>query len=120
MTGQLGKRTRGSNASLRVTIAGEQVRGKNAAEVFVSTICKLGIAQVEALGLMLPPVPLVSKSPSRSYQIRDGWYIATHSNTATKHSVLVEAARRLGRKDVVVELITSEDMRRRYRELLYE
>ena len=47
----------------------------------------------------LSGTPVVSREePDRAYKLCGGWYIATHSSTADKHSLLERIAKRLSVK----------------------
>jgi hypothetical protein len=55
--------------------------------------------------LTLSGEPLVSRvPPSRAFRQFGEWYVATHSDTAEKHSVLVRLKQRLGLGEMDVRL----------------
>ena len=81
---------------------------KKACLVLAKSIGKLGAEKVAALGIMVGGEPLVTKDksqykkhPSAVAEIAGGWFVKTHSNTASKIDYVKRAAKALGVKIVV-------------------
>jgi len=69
-----------------------------AADTFVDVLTKIGLTEVESLGISVRGVPLVGYKRSGQYQQRriSGRYIVTHSSTAEKAETLKGISKRLG------------------------
>jgi uncharacterized protein YukE len=92
------KGKRGVRKRLRVTFGdGRTVEEHLAADTFVETLRLIGFPKVMTPGFRVRGIPLVSRTPSDSYQQRrvDGYYVTTHSSTAEKKEMLETLARRL-------------------------
>lgn len=84
---------------MRVTVAGQVIKGDSGAEVFVATFEWIGLELVSKLGLVLCGIPLISRRPVMSYQsqiYRNGWYITTHASNPYKKRMLEKISAALG------------------------
>lgn len=91
--------TKGLRKHLEVSVAGKRIAGRTATDVFVNALCEMGLERIAALASVptLSGSPLVSLvGPPRAFRRQGDWFIATHSSTAEKHSVLERVASRLG------------------------
>ena len=71
----------------------------------MSALCKIGLERVANEQLTLSGAPLVSrKDEARASRYSHGWYVATHSDTPEKYSVLHDLKERLGLNQMVVRL----------------
>jgi len=87
---------------------GEVIEENYAADTFALVIKKMGFRKVEALGLTLDGLPLVSTQKSSEYPQREidgkGRYVCIHSSTEAKKKILEKIASRLG-EGLRVEII---------------
>ncbi|MEB3186169.1 MAG: hypothetical protein VKP72_01880 [bacterium] len=98
-------RTRGPNKSMTVTLwDGRVVREASAAQSFAIVLGELGWEKVEALGIELSGIPLVSRERHHLYDVKkmvyqyvDGWYVMTNSSTDRKVQLLQDISEALGR-----------------------
>ena len=96
--------TKGPRKHLEVVIDGRKLAGR-ATDVFVAALVEIGLERIAGQHITLSGQPLVSDvPPSRSFRQRGKWYVATHSDTAEKHSVLVRLKERLGLANIDVRL----------------
>jgi len=80
---------------------GTRIQGRNVAETLTETINRIGPERVAQLFIITNNEYLVSKKRSEKYpgevrQLRDGYYVITHSNTQSKIKYLQEISDRLG------------------------
>lgn len=102
---QQGPITRGSRRVLEVVWNGSRLPGKSATDVYVAALCKIGLERVAKEQLSLSGAPLVSrKDEARASRYCHGWYVATHSDTPEKYSVLQHLKERLGVNQMVIRL----------------
>lgn len=86
---------KGPRKRLVVVINNRTLTG-TATDVYVEALCEMGLERVAHLNMTLGGQPLVSEKPSaRAYRQCGSWYVATHSDTAEKHSVLERLQTRL-------------------------
>jgi hypothetical protein len=98
-------RRKGPRKSLEVIHKGSPLRGRSAADVYSEALRIIGLARVAREPLTLSGEPLVSRvPPTRAYRQFGDWYVATHSDTAEKHSVLVRLKERLNLDEMEVRL----------------
>jgi hypothetical protein len=93
--------------NLRVLVKGTEIRGKNAADVFVAALRHMGLERVAALNVKLCGSHLVSNSTppvDRSYWRSGDWHIVTHCSTREKKSLLEQVAEELG-VDIRVSIV---------------
>lgn len=84
---------------LRVTLpTGNTIHSSTAAETFTNTLLEIGLEKIIKLNKFVCKVPLVTKNKDNKYnQSRiGGYYIMTHSNTASKKQMLEEISKELG------------------------
>lgn len=77
---------------------GNEISEHLAADTFVDALTKIGLSEIEALGISVRGVPLVGDRRSNQYQQRriSGQYIITHSSTVEKADTLKDVSKRLG------------------------
>ena len=98
-------RTRGPNKTMTVALwDGRVVREASAAQSFSIVLGELGWEKVEALGIEMSGIPLVSRERHHLYDVKkmvyqyvDGWYVMTNSSTDRKVQLLQDIAEALGR-----------------------
>ena len=76
-----------------------------AKKVFARAIEKIGAERISRLNIQQGEEPIVSndrtliaKRPSQVEEIKNGWFVKTHSSTAQKISILNKIAKKLGIK----------------------
>lgn len=81
---------------------GTVIKDAKAAAVLAKTIEALGAEKVAQLGFLVCGEPLVTKVKEEhvkyafaTYDIADGWYVATHSSTAFKVNMIAKIAKAL-------------------------
>jgi hypothetical protein len=94
------KRSKKIGGHLQVTLAGQIINEKTAADTFVAVLKKIGFEQVAKLNKIVSGILLFSKSPKikSGYQTQihtDDWYITTHMNNKSKKKLLEDIAREL-------------------------
>ena len=70
---------------------GSLVKGESSADTFVKAIVEANPTKVRKLGLVYSGVPLISNTKDDKYNqksIGEGWYVFTHTDTATKKRIL--------------------------------
>lgn len=80
-------RSRKQGGHLQITLTGQIIKEKTAADTFVATLKKIGFDRVAKLNKVVSGIPLFSKSPKSGYQTQtysDDWYITTHMNNMSK------------------------------------
>src|SRR5688572_11827867 len=94
---------KGPRKSLEVIRQGTILPGRTATDVYVECLQKIGLERVSKEPLTLSGVSLVSRdAPARAHRQFGEWYVATHSDTAEKHSVLVRLKERLDLTDLEI------------------
>ncbi len=91
--------TKSKKTRLRVRFKdGMEMSEHLAADTFVDALTKIGLSEIEALGISVRGVPLVGDKRSNQYQQRriSGKYIITHSSTGEKADTLKDISKRLG------------------------
>lgn len=86
---------------------GECIFENSAAETFCKTLMKIGIHNVEALGIQRLNHPLISKvPPEKKYtsNLIGDYYVITHFSTDDKRKLLIQIAEQIG-ISLVVELV---------------
>ncbi|MGD0625688.1 MAG: hypothetical protein ABSB32_13330 [Thermodesulfobacteriota bacterium] len=92
-------RSKSKKTRLRVKFKdGTEITEPIAADTFVDVLNRIGVNEVESLGITVRGIPLVGERRSSQYQQRriSGRYVVTHSSTAEKADTLKEIAKRLG------------------------
>jgi hypothetical protein len=103
--GAMGRYRKGPRKLLEVIYEAGPVPGRSATEVYAETLRIIGFDRVAKEPLTLSGEPLVSRDrPCRAFRQFGEWYVATHSDTAEKHSVLVRLKQRLGLGEMDVRL----------------
>jgi hypothetical protein len=96
---------KGPRKSLEATYEGRPIKGRTNADIYAEVLQRIGLEYVAKQPLTLSGEALVSRhAPSRASKKVGDWYIATHSDTAEKHSVLVRLKQRLGLDELEVRL----------------
>lgn len=91
--------TKSKKTRLRVRFKdGMEISKHLAADTFVDALTKIGLSEVEALGISVRGLPLVGNKRSDQYQQRkiSEKYIITHSSTGEKADILKDISKRLG------------------------
>lgn len=103
----LAPHSKGPKTGIRVTLStGQVVQRATAADTFADILEALGLERVRALRETANKLDLVGTVRSDKYgQLRrGGYFIVTHSNTATKKATLERIAKRLG-QSITVEVV---------------
>jgi len=96
---KMGSHHKAAKTRLRVTVGDQVISSGNAKEVFATALERMGLEQVNQLGIHLCRVPLVSLYPATDYQdqIRKGrWYVTTHASNMEKKRKLEKIGAALG------------------------
>ena len=91
--------TKSQKTRLRVRFEnGMEISEHLAADTFVDALTKIGLTEIEPLGISVRGVPLIGDKRSSQYQQRrvSGKFIITHSSTVEKADVLKDISKRLG------------------------
>lgn len=85
---------------------GDVIAEEKAADTLVSVIKRVGMEQVEKLGILVNSENIVSRTPSKKYSeaLASPFYIKTHSNTAQKKRNIEQIAAALN-LELKVEII---------------
>lgn len=88
---KIGHRQKSKDTQLRVTVAGQTITQRTAAEIFSTALEKMGLERVAKLDMRCSGIALVSRNPATGYQsqkIKNNWYITTHASNSDKKRIL--------------------------------
>lgn len=88
---KIGHYHKSAKSLLCVTVAGQAINARNAAQVFSTALERMGLGQVSQLGMRLSGIPLVTRHRVTSYHSqvhKNGWYITTHASNPEKKRIL--------------------------------